>query len=222
MVSPADFIPVAEETGMIGDLTLWAISQALRDLEIISASGRDMRIAVNFSGRLLSDQGFIELVRDRIRGRENQLTIEITESSEIEDWAIALKSLEAFAAAGMRISIDDYGSGLSSLAYVRQLPAHELKIDRMFVSQLTESYRDPLLVRSTIELGHALELEVVAEGIEDVETLALLSMMGCDMVQGYHLARPMKLDALLSYLEADRARDIIEAPMDMTRFWGVA
>jgi EAL domain-containing protein (putative c-di-GMP-specific phosphodiesterase class I)/GGDEF domain-containing protein len=222
MVSPADFIPVAEETGMIGDLTLWAISQALRDLEIISASGRDMRIAVNFSGRLLSDQGFIELVRDRIRGRENQLTLEITESSEIEDWAIALKSLEAFAAAGMRISIDDYGSGLSSLAYVRQLPAHELKIDRMFVSQLTESYRDPLLVRSTIELGHALELEVVAEGIEDVETLALLSMMGCDMVQGYHLARPMKLDALLSYLEADRARDIIEAPMDMTRFWGVA
>lgn len=222
MVSPVEFIPVAEETGMIGDLTLWAISQSLKDLEVISASGRGMRIAVNFSGRLLSDQGFIELVRERIRGREHQLTLEITESSKIEDWAIALRSLEALASAGMRISIDDYGSGLSSLAYIRQLPAHELKIDRMFVSQLTESYRDPLLVRSTIELGHALELEVVAEGIEDVETLALLSMMGCDMVQGYHLARPMKLDALLTYLEGDRARDIVQAPMDMTRFWGVA
>jgi EAL domain-containing protein (putative c-di-GMP-specific phosphodiesterase class I) len=121
----------------------------------------------------------------------------------------------------MRISIDDYGSGLSSLAYVRQLPAHELKIDRMFVSQLTESYRDPLLVRSTIELGHALELEVVAEGIEDVETLALLSMMGCDMVQGYYLAKPMRLDELVRYLEGDTARDIVQAPMDMTRLWGV-
>jgi EAL domain-containing protein (putative c-di-GMP-specific phosphodiesterase class I) len=221
-VPPMEFIPVAEETGMIGDLTLWAISQALRDLDVLTAGGRTMRLALNFSGRLLSDQSFIDIVKTRIKGRESLLTLEITESSEIEEWDIALKSLEAFSSAGMRISIDDYGSGLSSLSYIRRLPAHELKIDRMFVSQLTESYRDPLLVRSTIELGHALELEVVAEGIEDVETLALLSMMGCDMVQGYYLAKPMPLDELVRYLHGDNARDIVQRPMDMTRLWGVA
>ena len=105
----------------------------------------------------------------------------------------------------MRISIGDYGSGLSSLAYVQQLPAHELKSDRMFVSSITHSHRDPLLVRSTIELGHALELDVVAEGVQDHETFALVKMMGCDAVQGYFVSEALEFAELLDFLKADTA-----------------
>ena len=105
------------------------------------------------------------------------------------------------ALAGIPCSIDDYGSGLSSLAYLRQLPANELKIDRMFVSELTSSHRDPLLVRSTIDLAHALGMEVTAEGVDNAATVALLRIMGCDTVQGYHVSKPLPLDQLIEFLE---------------------
>ncbi len=100
----------------------------------------------------------------------------------------------------MPIAIDDYGAGLSSLAYLKQLPATELKIDRMFIMGLTSSHRDPLLVRSTIDLAHALEMEVTAEGVENGPTLALLRTMGCDLIQGYFIARPMPLEDLRTFL----------------------
>jgi EAL domain-containing protein (putative c-di-GMP-specific phosphodiesterase class I) len=117
-----------------------------------------------------------------------------------DDPTTAIAHLNRIADAGVKIAIDDYGSGLSSLAYLKQLPAHELKIDRMFVSGLTESHRDPLLVRSSIDLAHAMEMQVTAEGVDDPISLALLKVMGCDLVQGYLISRPLPLDGLISYL----------------------
>lgn len=199
-VPPNHFIPTAEETGQIRDITTWTISRALHDADVIRAAGHDISMGVNISSRLLGDPSFLDRTERLIRGRAGRLTFEITETSEIHDWPLAIKILRTLSEWGVRISIDDYGSGMSSLAYVQQLPAHELKIDRLFVTQLTSSHRDPLLVRSTIELGHALELEVVAEGIQDPETLALLTMMGCDLVQGYFIGVPQPIDQLLDYL----------------------
>lgn len=206
-VPPNHFIPTAEETGQIRDITEWTIARALDDADTLAAAGYDLRIGVNISSRLLGDPNFLETTERLVRGRSGKLTFEITESSEIHDWPLAIRILRTMSNWGIRISIDDYGSGMSSLAYVQQLPAHELKIDRLFVTQLTSSHRDPLLVRSTIELGHALELEVVAEGIQDPETLALLSMMGCDLVQGYFIGVPQPLDQLLTYLDQDVGRE---------------
>ena len=105
---------------------------------------------------------------------------------------------------GITIAIDDYGAGLSSLAYLKQLPARELKIDKLFVTQLTSSNRDPLIVRSTIDLAHALDMEVTAEGVETPAAMALLGVMGCDMVQGFLISRPISLAALVQFLAEDR------------------
>ena len=102
---------------------------------------------------------------------------------------------------------------------MQQLPAHELKIDKSFITRLTQAHKDPLLVRSTIELGHALELEVVAEGIEDAETLALLTIMGCDLAQGYYLARPMPLAELVPYLASSSGRDTVSRPLEPRLLW---
>ena len=118
--------------------------------------------------------------------------MEITETAVISHPDVALRNLRAFADAGIGVAIDDYGSGLSSLAYLKMLPAGELKIDKAFILGLTSSHRDPLIVRSTIDLAHALEMEVTAEGVDDPTALALLQVMGCDRVQGFHIgqARP--------------------------------
>jgi len=204
-VPPGYFIPMAEETGQIRDVTEWSIRRALFDSVRLEAAGHPLRIAINLSGRLLSDPNFTEEALRLVRERAASLTFEITESAAIEQWEEALEHLRRFAEAGVRISIDDYGSGLSSLAYVQQLPAHELKIDRMFVSGITHSHRDPLLVRSTIELGHALELDVVAEGVQDHETFALVKMMGCDAVQGYFVSEALEFAELLEFLRTDTA-----------------
>ena len=137
---------------------------------------------------------------------------EISETSVIRDPESAIRNLQIFADIGIVIAIDDYGAGLSSLAYLKQLPASELKIDKLFVTQLTSSNRDPLIVRSTIDLAHALEMEVVAEGVETPSAMALLSVMGCDMIQGFLVSRPIGIDALLPFLAEERhlaiARDV--------------
>ncbi len=219
LVPPNHFIPTAEETGQIRDITEWAIARALEDSDRIRAFGHEISMGVNISSRLLGDPTFLDRTERLIKGRSGNLTFEITESSEIHDWPMAIRILRTLSDWGVRISIDDYGSGMSSLAYVQQLPAHELKIDRLFVTQLTSSHRDPLLVRSTIELGHALELEVVAEGIQDAETLALLTMMGCDIVQGYFIGVPQPVDQLIDYLDRGAGKELT-APVQRTALLG--
>lgn len=212
IILPNDFIMIAEECHLIGKMTLWTIRQAIADQRILAADGHDLRLFINISGQLLADAAFVRAACDLVAGSDAKLGFEITETSVIRDPGSAIANLQVFADFGITIAIDDYGAGLSSLAYLKQLPARELKIDKMFVTQLTSSNRDPLIVRSTIDLAHALEMEVVAEGVETHAALALLTVMGCDMVQGFLISRPVALDALIVYLAEGKHRPAANDP----------
>jgi EAL domain-containing protein (putative c-di-GMP-specific phosphodiesterase class I) len=204
LVQPNDFIPLAEQSSHIVTLTLWTIARAIADQRRLAAQGHSMPIFINIAGVLLSDPRFVRRACAIIGEAGAQIGFEITETSVIRDPDSAIANLKVFADLGIVISIDDYGAGLSSLAYLKRLPARELKIDKLFVTQLTSSNRDPLIVRSTIDLAHALEMEVVAEGVETAAAFALLSVMGCDMVQGFFISRPLEIDALVTFLDEDR------------------
>ncbi len=203
LVLPSDFIPMAEESRDIVALTLWTIRQSIRDQKTLAERGYDLRVFINIAGVLLADTPFVRRVCAMVQASGARLGFEITETSVIRDPDSAIANLKVFADIGITIAIDDYGAGLSSLAYLKQLPARELKIDKLFVTQLTSSNRDPLIVRSTIDLAHALEMEVVAEGVETQAAMALLSVMGCDMIQGFLISRPIALDALIRFMDAD-------------------
>ncbi|HEX8301005.1 EAL domain-containing protein [Sphingomonas sp.] len=200
LVATDRFIALAEETGAIRELTEWVIARAVRDQKALQVQGHEIEIYVNISGQLLPDRDFAHAALDIVQDACGKIGFEITETAVIGDPDAALANLHEFTNAGIRIAIDDYGSGLSSLAYLKQLPAHELKIDRMFVSGLTDSHRDPLLVRSSIDLAHALEMEVTAEGVDDAMALSLLRIMGCDLLQGYFISPPLPLDSLVAFL----------------------
>lgn len=206
LILPGDFITVAEEAREIAALTLWTLDQVIADQRLLAADGNDLTIFLNISGQLLADVRFVKLACAKVLESGARIGFEITETSVIRDPQSAIFNLRAFADVGITIAIDDYGAGLSSLAYLKQLPAKELKIDKMFVLQLTSSNRDPLIVRSTIDLAHALEMEVTAEGVETQAAMALLSVMGCDMVQGYLISRPVSIEAFRQYLRDDKAR----------------
>ncbi|WP_375427206.1 EAL domain-containing protein [uncultured Sphingomonas sp.] len=210
LVLPGEFIALAEQTRAITALTLWTIRQALTDQAILTREGHPLRVYVNISGFVLSDARFVAEACALLAGQAGRIGFEVTETSVIRDPEIAIANLESFAAVGVEIAIDDYGAGLSSLAYLKRLPARELKIDKLFVTQLSNSNRDPLIVRSTIDLAHALEMEVVAEGVETQAALALLSVMGCDMIQGFLICRPIGLNALIAFLENGSHSQAIE------------
>ncbi len=220
LVMPNDFIPIAEDSNLIGAMTLWTIRQAIEDQRKLAARGHQLRLFINIAGQLLGDAAFVREACDLVGGSDAKLGFEITETSVIRDPAGAIANLNIFADFGITIAIDDYGAGLSSLAYLKQLPARELKIDKLFVTQLTSSNRDPLIVRSTIDLAHALEMEVVAEGVETHAALALLTVMGCDMVQGFLISRPVVLESLFQYLEEGRHR--APTPDPLAAFAGFA
>jgi len=200
LIAPDRFIPMAEETGHIGALTEWVLGRALEEQALLRHHGHEVAMSVNLSGRLLGDPDFATTALELARGARGELCFEITETAVIENPATALKTIDRFKAAGIGISIDDYGSGLSSLAYLKQIRADELKIDKAFVLKMDESHKDALLVRSTIDLAHSLGLKVTAEGVETDTALSLLAGMGCDIAQGYLIARPMPLKELLMFL----------------------
>jgi EAL domain-containing protein (putative c-di-GMP-specific phosphodiesterase class I) len=175
----------------------------IADQKRLAAAGHDLTLFLNISGMLLADANFVAEACDIVKATDAKLGFEITETAVIRDPESAIRHLQTFADIGVALAIDDYGAGLSSLAYLKKLPASELKIDKMFVLQLTSSNRDPLIVRSTIDLAHALDMEVTAEGVETPSALALLSVMGCDMVQGYLISRPIGLDAFRKFLDDD-------------------
>jgi len=217
LILPGDFIPHAEQTRAIGAMTLWTIRRAIADQATLRARGHDLRVFVNIAGVLLSDARFIRTACDLVRESGARLGFEVTETSVIRDPESAIAHLTRVTEVGIIVSIDDYGAGLSSLAYLKRLPARELKIDKLFVTQLTSSNRDPLIVRSTIDLAHALEMDVVAEGVETPAALALLGVMGCDMVQGYLISRPLGFDALVRFLDEERHREATEASRTTVR-----
>ena len=202
LIGPNDFIGLAEERGEIRRVTEWVIRQTIVEQRALVNCGHVVSCTVNLSAFLLADRDFAQWTLETVRSASGPIGLEITETAMIADPAGALRNLHLFADAGIRIAIDDYGAGLSSLAYLKQLPAHELKIDRMFVSGLSTSHRDPLLVRSTIDLAHALDMEVTAEGVDSPSALALLRVMGCDLMQGYLIAKPMPIGELRAWLDS--------------------
>ena len=205
-------IRLAEETGAIRRLSEWVIARAVLDRGTLEADGHDITIWVNLSGVLLPDAAFTARALELVAGSGGKIGFEITETAVIGDPERALANLAAFRAAGIRIAIDDYGSGLSSLAYLKQLPAQELKIDRLFIKELVSSHRDPLLVRSSIDLAHALEMEVTAEGVDDPVALALLRIMGCDLIQGYLIAPALPILEFRRLLSDRVHLDALAAP----------
>jgi EAL domain-containing protein (putative c-di-GMP-specific phosphodiesterase class I) len=200
-LGPDIFVPMAEETGHIQALTEWVLRQAVADHAALTRAGHDITMSVNLSGRLLHDQDFAERVLAIIGAAADRFCLEVTETAAMENPELAMRSLGQYRAAGVSVAIDDYGSGLSSLAYLKDLPATELKIDKAFVLDVSDSQRDSLLVRSTIDLGHSLGMRVTAEGVETATALSLLALMGCDSAQGYFIARPMPLPDLVDFLQ---------------------
>ena len=189
---PDQFIPLAEQTGLIRPLSLWVLNAALKQRGQWEGTALAVPVAVNLSMRNLLDPHLPDVVStllDSWGGRPDWLVLEITESSLMADPGRALQVLDRLCAMGLHISIDDFGTGYSSLAYLRQLPVHELKIDRSFVRQMSEG--DAVIVRSTISLAHDLGLTVVAEGVEDMATWARLGEFECDLIQGYLVSRPL-------------------------------
>ena len=204
LILPNDFIPAAEESDDILALSLWVIDRAIADQRRLAAGGHDLPVFVNIAAILLADDRFIQRACAMVQAGGTRIGLEITETSVIRDPKAAIANLRRVADLGIPIAIDDYGAGLSSLAYLKQLPACELKIDKLFITQLTSSHRDPLIVRSTIDLAHAMEMEVVAEGVETPTALALLSVMGCDMAQGFHISHPIEIEAARTFLDHHR------------------
>ncbi|WP_298282689.1 EAL domain-containing protein [Novosphingobium sp.] len=191
---PDIFIPLAERNDRIGGLTLHVLSLALADLQKWHADARDLTCAVNISAKLLTEPAFLGRLQALITAsgiNPQWLTLEVTESAAMHDPDVAAAALRSFRDMGIAISMDDYGTGQSTLSYLKQLPLSELKIDRSFVQFAHQNRGDGALVRSTIDLAHELGLKVVAEGVEDTECLAFLTSVGCDMAQGYLISKPV-------------------------------
>jgi EAL domain-containing protein (putative c-di-GMP-specific phosphodiesterase class I)/CHASE2 domain-containing sensor protein len=202
-IEPGSFIPLVEEHGRARDLTAYVLEQAIEDALRWEDAGHPIGVAVNVSATLLADHEFIEIVGQILQGSRlptSQVTIEVTESAAMNSPERAIAALESWRAHGVNISIDDYGTGQSSLGYLQKLPATELKIDKSFVQTIGTDPRNAIMVRSTIALAHELGMKVVAEGIEDQQCLQLLLEMGCDTAQGYLIGRPMPADAMEDFL----------------------
>ena len=202
-IPPDSFIPEAERRGRIADLTLFVAGKAIDAIRDWAARGLDVGVAINVSATLLGNAKFTgELAQmiERAGIAPGKLTLEITESAAMHDPERAIAAMMAMRNIGVRLSIDDYGTGQCTLTYLKALPAHELKIDRSFVQSIEQSRSDHILVRSTIDVAHELGLSVVAEGIEDAACLDLLATLGCDTGQGYFIGKPMDAAAFEAHV----------------------
>lgn len=193
-VSPDEFIPIAEQTGLIEPLTWWVMRQALSEQRRWRDEGFEFTMAVNVSARSLLDAGMVERLRDLVAEFElspSNLTLEITESSMMVEFERSEAVLRRLCDMGFKIAIDDFGTGYSSLSRLKVLPVHVVKIDRAFVKNICADKGDQAIVRSIIDLAGVMGHKVVAEGIEDLQTWSRLAALGCDLGQGYYFARPM-------------------------------
>ncbi|HVO12246.1 MAG TPA: GGDEF and EAL domain-containing protein [Vicinamibacteria bacterium] len=209
-VPPAEYIPLAEQTGLIRPLTRWVLDRAVAEARVWERNGRGLPVAVNVSARSLHDGRLLDDVAEALSRHAlspERLEIEVTESAVMPDPSRAAEVLRSLTSRGVAVAIDDFGTGYSSLGLLRRLPVAELKIDKCFVIGMAGAGgEDTAIVRSTAELAHNLGLSVVAEGVEDQWTLDLLSSFGCDQAQGFHIARPMSCRALVDWVGASAWR----------------
>jgi diguanylate cyclase (GGDEF)-like protein/PAS domain S-box-containing protein len=210
LVSPAQFIPLAEETGLIVPITEWVLATACRQaLEWRAAGLPPIRMAINLSAQHFKHLALVETVRkllDQTGFDAAMLDLELTESLLMENLDVAVAMLEQLSALGVRLSIDDFGTGYSSLSYLKRLPIHALKIDRSFIRDLDSDRSSAAIVRAIIDLAHHLDLEVVAEGVEDAPQLDQLRRLGCDEIQGFYYSRPLAPAAFAELLARDPFR----------------
>ncbi|KAB7627678.1 putative bifunctional diguanylate cyclase/phosphodiesterase [Alkalilimnicola sp. S0819] len=202
-IPPDEFIPMAEQTGVIRPLTDWVLAEAARQCAAFRARGYTLAISVNLSARNLREPDLLERIIAHLAAHDlprDALLLELTETEMMRNQDGALAALLALEAAGLQLSIDDFGTGFSSLAYLKRLPVRELKIDRSFVSDMLCEQGDRVIVRTIIQMAHNLGLKVVAEGVEDQPVLDALAEMGCDRAQGYHLCRPVAPEAMLEWM----------------------
>jgi EAL domain-containing protein (putative c-di-GMP-specific phosphodiesterase class I) len=204
-VAPAEFIPIAEQTGLIRKITEWVLRAALEQASEWQRQGLPLTVAVNISALDLHDRELPSRLRallDETGVPAERLALEITESTVMAEPEIARRLLDEVTAMGTTVCVDDFGTGYSSLAQLQRLPVQELKVDKSFVIEMTRSKDLAQIVRSTIELGHNLGLQVVAEGVETRETLEALRAMGCDMAQGFHVSAPLGAADLAAWLRS--------------------
>jgi diguanylate cyclase (GGDEF)-like protein len=203
MIPPARFIPFAEQTGFIREITPWVLDTAIRQAAHWQQAGLDIVVSANLSALDLLDPALSSRVKellDRHGVPVDRLCLEITESALMGDPTLALEHLAQLSALGVKLSIDDYGVGQASLAYLKTLPVNELKLDRSFITAIAASPRNSAIVQSTIMLSHALGLAVVAEGVETQDEMRWLLDHGCDVAQGYGIARPMPAEQLEGWI----------------------
>ena len=206
-IPPEEIIRLAEQTGLIYDVALWVLTHAVKQTKEWMDAGFDLMVAVNLSAQNLEDDRIVEQVRVLLKDSHfpaSHLTLEITENAMMENPERAVNILTQLDDMGVAISVDDFGTGFSSLSYLKQLPVRELKIDRSFVTDMTKDDNDAVIVRSTIDLAHNLGLTVVAEGVEDQDTWNLLEILRCDTIQGYFLSRPLPSAELLAWVKQHR------------------
>ncbi|MFI1991921.1 putative bifunctional diguanylate cyclase/phosphodiesterase [Actinoplanes sp. NPDC020271] len=207
-VSPADFVPMAEETGLISDLGRWVLNTAGRQAAAWRRTRPDLGINVNVSGRQLADPQFaadVERMLADTRLPPEAVTLELTESVLMSDPKTAIACLRDLQDLGVDVSIDDFGTGYSSLSYLQRLPVDELKIDRAFISRENPTTADLAVIRTIVELARTLRLRTVIEGIETEAQRNAMRLLGCDLGQGYHLCRPVHPENLLASLGADES-----------------
>jgi EAL domain-containing protein (putative c-di-GMP-specific phosphodiesterase class I) len=204
LLYPDVFLPLAEQAGLMRRLALRVLERSLADLRDWRARGLGLTVAVNLSVSNLQDVALpdqVAMLLDAFTVPADALVLEITEDVLMADAARSQQVMAGLRRLGVRLSIDDYGTGYSSLAYLRALPVDELKLDRSFVTHLTTDDRSAAIVRSTLQLSRDLGMSMVVEGVEDAAALAALRAWGCDTAQGYHIARPMPAHRFLTWLD---------------------
>ncbi|MDI9244095.1 EAL domain-containing protein [Marinobacter sp. CHS3-4] len=203
-IKPDEIIAIAEQTGMIKPLTRWVLENALKLRARLKERGFDLDMSVNISPNNLREPDFpiyVQRLMSSYHSLRGAITLEVTETSMMLDPANSLRALNSLHSTGIPLSIDDFGSGYSSLSYIKQLPAREIKIDRSLITDLLSQTDDRVIVRTTIDMCHSLGYVVVAEGVEDRQTQDLLQEMGCDMIQGFVLTPPLPFDQLIQWVD---------------------
>ncbi len=198
LLPPTKFIPLVELTQLIHPLTYWVMKSSMAQMQKWKSEGIDIKVAINLSTRNLVDSDFIEQVDELIKTYQinpGNLEFEVTETALMSNMEGAKNQLKRLSKRGIRCSLDDYGTGYSSLSYLKNLPLDILKIDRTFISRLTENSQDKVIAHSTINLAHSLGLKVVAEGVEDELTMHELARQGCDFIQGYYISEPLDAES---------------------------
>jgi EAL domain-containing protein (putative c-di-GMP-specific phosphodiesterase class I) len=203
LVLPKRFIPVAEQLGMIAPITDWVLDTALMQSKRWSEGGTPMPISVNVSARSFQSPGLVNRISQALKkaGLDgSSLEIEITEGTLMADLDEGARILDSLSKLGVSIAIDDFGTGNSSLSYLKRLPIDTLKIDQSFLEDMASNPRDMAVVRSIIELGHNLDCKVIAEGVEDESIRQKLQELGCDLVQGFYISKPLPYDGFGEWL----------------------